>query len=118
MSGYGKVWNTWLRFQCGGGFNRVNTTYEKDEHVLQFLPLSAGTSSTTPEYTIFEYDVKVCNANEGDPLCWSYSTGDFTDSEGILRQQLHVKIQPPGAPSGMFIEHEGNKLYTWGWLWH
>ena len=117
MTGYGQIWNTWLRFICGGGFDRWNGTYEKDEHILQYRPYSVPTFSLTPEYQILEYNIKVCNANDGDPLCWSYSTGDFEDSEGILRQQLHVKRQPPDAPSGMFIEGEG-KIFTWGWLWY
>lgn len=117
MSGYGKVYNSWLRFICGGGFDIWNGTYEKNGNVLQYAPNSAPTFSTTPEYQILQYDIKVCNANNGAPNCWSYSTGDFADSEGILHQQLHVKRNPPGSPSGMYIENSG-KIFTWGWLWY
>ena len=118
MTGYGQVWNTWLRFSCGGGFERVNGTYEKDEHILQYRTYSPPTVSFEDGYLVLEYDIKVCNANEGDPMCWSYSMGDFDDSEGILRQRLGAKLPAPGSPPRkMFDENEGY-IITWGWLWY
>lgn len=115
MTAYGKVWQTWKRFVCSPTFVRVNGTFEKDEHILQWRMVPPPIATIEDGTLTIDFDVKVCNATEADPLCWSYSTGDFEDSEGILH---HRWTGPAPDPNRKMFEPGPAHIITWGWLYY
>jgi hypothetical protein len=124
MTGVGEGNQFYSSFVCGIE-NKVETglisgSYKKGNGELYWRPVERTfkTQLNADGTVSIDWQVNVCNAAAPDPLCLSYSSGDFKNVEGNGTVNYRLIGSPNNFLSEIFEPFTTSHLMGWGWLYY